>query len=251
MKPVAAKNAAIRGRWPRRPKHLLRMMLTTLLVAMLAAWGANLVQEYRGVGTARAYWSTAQGRTGGLLYVALGDSTAQGVGASRPERGYVGIVAANLRRRTGLPVLVVNLSSSGAKVGDVLADQVPRLRELRPDLVTVAVGGNDVRSYSAAAFAAQVDRLTAALPPGTFIADAPWFMHGRWERNAAQATTVITRSATAHRLAVVPLHAALEERGWTSMATDFAPDWFHPNDRGYRAWSAAFWTAISPTRQRG
>lgn len=223
------------------------MLLTTLLIVTLGTWGTNLAREYRGVAAARAYWSTAHGQEGGLLYVALGDSTAQGVGASRPDRGYVGLLASDLRRRTGEPVRVVNLSSSGATVADVLAVQVPQLRGLRPDVVTVAVGGNDVRSYSAAAFARQVEALATALPPGTFLADAPWFMHGRWERQAAQATEVITRAARTHRLAVVPLHRTLKSRGWTAMATDFAPDWFHPNDRGYRVWSDAFWAVISPT----
>ena len=28
------------------------------------------------------------------------------------------------------------------------------------------------------------------------------------------------------------------------MITDFAADWFHPNDRGHRVWADAFWEAI-------
>lgn len=227
------------------PRHPVLGVLAALLVATIGAWSLNLVLEFRGIGKARAYWSTPQGQTGGLLYVALGDSTAQGVGASRPERGYVGLIADELRRRTGQPVLVVNLSSSGAKVADVINEQLPRLQRLEPDLVTVAVGGNDVRSFNASAFTTQVDRLTAALPVGTVIADVPWFMHGRWERQADQAAQTVTRSATRRGLTVVPLHKALKAQGWTAMLTNFAPDWFHPDDQGYRVWAAAFWTAIS------
>jgi len=63
--------------------------------------------------------------------------------------------------------------------------------------------------YDAVTFSAQVDRLTAALPPGTFIADVPYFMHGRWERDAAEAAAVLARSAASHRLRLVPLHEAL------------------------------------------
>lgn len=33
------------------------------------------------------------------------------------------------------------------------------------------------------------------------------------------------------------------------MVTDFAPDWFHPNDRGHRVWADAFWTAIGARPQ--
>lgn len=234
-----------------RPRHPLRAVLVALLAVTVLVWATNLLQEYRGVATARSYWSTSHGPAGGLLYVALGDSTAQGVGASSPDCGYVGILAADLHRRTGQPVRVVNLSASGATVADVLANQLPRLHQLRADLVTVAVGGNDVRSYSRDSFATQVSLLAAALPAGTFIADVPWFMHGGWERRAEQAAAVIGRNARARGLVLVPLHRTLEGRGWQAMATDFAPDWFHPNNRGYRVWADAFWTAIEPTYQQG
>ncbi|MCU1673308.1 MAG: esterase [Frankiales bacterium] len=229
------------------PQHRVRTVVGALVVALLLVWGVNGFQEYRSVATAREYWLSPRGEAGGIVYVALGDSTAQGVGASRPERGYVGRLADDLRRRTRSSVLVVNLSSSGATVSDVLAEQVPRLRALDADVVTVAVRGNDVRSYDAAAFPDQVEKLAGALPAGAFVADAPWFMHGKWERQARLASAALTRSASAHGLHVVPLHDTLEARGWTSMLTDFAPDWFHPNDRGHRVWAEAFWTSMSPS----
>jgi len=215
-----------------------------MLALTVLVWSVNLVAEYRGVSRAHDYWSSPHGRAGGLLYVALGDSTAQGVGASTPDRGYVGLLADHLRIQTGGSVRVINLSVSGARIQDVVDTQVPVLRLLHPDVVTVAVGGNDVRSYRAAAFSRQVDELTSALPPGTFIADVPWFMHGRWERQAAQGAAVVGRSALERGLTVVPLHEAQRRQGWTTMFTDFAPDWFHPNDRGYRVWAETFWSAM-------
>jgi hypothetical protein len=52
----------------------------------------------------------------GPLWVVLGDSTAQGLGALSPDGGYVGQVLAELRRQTGLPWRVLNLSVSGSLV---------------------------------------------------------------------------------------------------------------------------------------
>ena len=221
-----------------------------LLVALLVglgggAWLSRLVLEDVGVGRARTYWSSPQGEPGGLLYVALGDSAAQGVGASRPERGYVGLLAARLSTRCGSPVRVVNLSVSGATVADVLRTQVPALARLRPDIVTVGAGGNDVVGFDAGRFTAEVELLTAALPAGSFVADVPYFMHAGFERHALQAAGVVSRSAARHNLPVVPLHAALAARGWSAMLTDFAPDLFHPNDRGHRVWADAFWAVMS------
>ncbi len=50
--------------------------------------------------------------------------------------------------------------------------------------------------------------------------------------------------AGARALPVAGLHRAMVARGWTSMRSDFAADWFHPRDRGYRVWAEAFWKAI-------
>src|SRR3954449_8855559 len=47
-------------------------------------------------------------RADGPLWVALGDSTGQGIGASRWDRGYVGQVRDLLRAATGEPWRVVN-----------------------------------------------------------------------------------------------------------------------------------------------
>ena len=63
--------------------------------------------------------------SGGPLWVVLGDSTAQGLGAPSPDGGYVGQVLAELRRQTGLPWRVLNLSVSGALTRDVLGAPRP------------------------------------------------------------------------------------------------------------------------------
>ena len=59
------------------------------------------------------------------LWVVLGDSTAQGLGAPGPKGGYVGQALAQLRRNTGQHWRVINLSVSGALTRDVLARADP------------------------------------------------------------------------------------------------------------------------------
>lgn len=207
-------------------------------------WGWRLLRLRCSVGRYRDYWSVPRGQPGGLLYVALGDSTAQGIGASGPERGYVGITAARLRAATGRPVEVVNLSRTGARVRAVALEQLPRLNGLSPDLVTVGVGGNDVKRYAPTSFRADVDALIDGLPPGTVMADVPWFMHGGLGRDSKEAAAYVAIRAQALGLPVAHVHRATRARGWMAMVTDFAADWFHPNDRGHRVWADAFWDAL-------
>lgn len=85
------------------------------------------------------------------------------------------------RRRR--PVQVLNLSRSGARIHDVVGEQPPRLAGLAPDLVTVAVGANDLKHYDAARFRADVDDWlhpndrghgSAPMPSGRRQTDPAW-----------------------------------------------------------------------------
>ncbi len=224
------------------------LTVTTALVAAVAlalvtVWFARVARLRASVESHRVFWSQPRGRPGGLLYVALGDSLAQGIGASSPERGYVGLLAARLEATTGRPVQVVNLSVTGARLRDVLATQVPALSGLRPDIVTVDVGANDMGRYDAERFSREAAALTSALPVGTLLADVPYFMHGRWEAHSREASAVLARNAVLHGVVVVPVHEAQRAQGWSAMLTQFAADWFHPNDAGHRVWADAFWKA--------
>ena len=83
---------------------------------------------------------------GVVHYVALGDSAAQGVGASHVGASYVALLGRRISLATGRSVAITNLSVSGAISGDVVAGQLPALAELgfEPDIVTLDIGGNDV-----------------------------------------------------------------------------------------------------------
>lgn len=213
-------------------------------------WLRRLSRLRRSVSRYAAFWRASQHTDvvdGGLLYVALGDSAAQGIGASSPYHGYVGLLAAALERASGRPVRLVNLSVSGAKIADVVRDQLPGLARLPgPDLVTVAAGGNDLLRYDPDGCATALARLVAGLPVGpTVVADIPYFMHGHFERDAAAAAAVLRDLAGRRGLVVALLHEKMRVQGWQAMGTSYAADWFHPNDRGHRTWQAAFWQAIT------
>ena len=110
------------------------------------------------------WWKDQRAKDGELLYVALGDSAAQGVGASQPGRSYVGLIAQHLRQRTGRSVQVVNLSISGARLREVIALQLAPLRRLSPDIVTVAVGANDMPTFAPDRFTRELAEVFDSLP---------------------------------------------------------------------------------------
>lgn len=242
VKPVDGRPPAARG-----VTNTITSVTVSIAGVLAASWGWRLWVMRGAVARHALYWSQPRGQAGGLRYVALGDSTAQGIGASHPGRGYVGLLAERLRERTGRPVQVVNLSVSGAQITDVVRVQLPRLTasKLAPDLVTVSVGGNDVRRYDSSQYRRDVAALVAGLPVGpTVLADIPYFLHGQFERHADAAARLLRDQARAHSLVVAELHEAQRARGWRGLVTHYAADWFHPNDGGYRVWAQAFWSAL-------
>jgi acyl-CoA thioesterase-1 len=191
------------------------------------------------------WWRTHAKEKGDLLYVAIGDSAAQGIGASAPNRGYVGILADHIRLATGRTLRVINLSVSGATVELAVRDQLPRLAKLTPDFVTVAIGANDIAQWDAAQFESGIRQVFAALPPHALVADLPCFHLPHNERKVAVANRIVRNVAEEHGLTVVPLHATTHREGWRSVFSQVANDMFHPNDRGYRVWADAFLPELS------
>ena len=174
----------------------------------------------------------------GRRWIVLGDSMMLGVGASSLDAGLVG----SARRATaarGYPLTVVNLSANGARVRDVVEQQVPVMQALPgpdpaagPDLVTVLVGSNDLfggREHSAA-LPEQMHRLVDLLPHDAVICTLPQ------PRDAARrANAHLDRAAEEGRLRLVDLRVT----GPKSWKGKLASDWFHPNDAGYAAMADA------------
>ncbi|HZI38670.1 MAG TPA: SGNH/GDSL hydrolase family protein, partial [Acidimicrobiia bacterium] len=98
----------------------------------------------------------------GRRVVWLGDSTAAGVGASvsagaLPSQVADGLVA------TSVSVLAV----SGARVADVLDDQVPKVAGLEPHLILISVGANDtIHLTGRGSFRHTYEKVVRALPNG-------------------------------------------------------------------------------------
>lgn len=195
-------------------------------------------------------WRRRAQRPGDLLYVAIGDSAAQGIGALDPDTGYVGLLAERLQRLSSRTVRVVNLSRYGAGVDDVLDRQLPALRTFieegsAPDLVTVAIGSNDMRDVDQAAFAKRFDAILAGLPPHSIVADLPCFHFGPREWDATLASHAIADRVRASGRPFAPLHRVTERRrGWGSFP-EFSWDQFHPSRLGYRVWESAFAGAVN------
>src|SRR5690625_1896881 len=82
-------------------------------------------------------------------YVAIGDSFTEGLNDIDPEnpatfRGWADMLAANLQKRGAQELQYANLAIRGRLVSDVVGPQLEAALALKPDLVSMVAGGNDI-----------------------------------------------------------------------------------------------------------
>lgn len=206
---------------------------------MALAWLAGSVSRYRN------FWITKAKSDGEITYLALGDSTAQGIGASNPMKGYVGLITKDIEKRTGKSVRIINISKTGATLNDFLKYQAPIIKTLSPDIVTIEIGANDIAGFDATKFRSLYKKVLKTLPEGSYVSNMPLFNSRPGSRDkAVQASQIIEKEIPKFPdLNFVDLQT--ETRLHQSIF-GFAPDLFHPNDLSYKNWANAFLKKIRP-----
>jgi len=210
---------------------------------------AEAAQMEKDAGEARAAASAAGGP---IVYVALGDSTGVGVGA-RKGGGYVARLFGRLERaRPGSRLS--NFCASGAETADVLRGQLPRVAAVRPTLVTVGIGINDVtHGISVEQFAENYERIAAGLrgatdapvvvtnvPDISTAPRVPEFMRADLRRRIALFNAAIAETAARHRFKLVDAYG-MSGDVIAAHPEFFSADGFHPSDEGYEYWAKMMW----------
>ena len=193
-------------------------------------------------------------------YVALGDSTAVGVGADfgggYPERLF------QRMRAQGWHVGLLNLGQSGAVSRDVLNTQVPKAISVSPHLITLGIGSNDLwrlvaedtygQTLTAIAdgLASTGARLVVCnlvdlghAPVAKRAIDWLNLSPALISERVAGFNRHLAALATRPNVTVVDLHS-LGERELRDRADFFSADGFHPSGAGYQRWAELTWPAV-------
>lgn len=223
----------------------------TLLICLII-FAVSLFELWTQLARYKAYWdrnNTQPPISGEILYIAMGDSTAQGIGASHPEKSYPGVIKNKLADGTQRPVRLVNISKSGAKIRDVIDKQLPELEKLGSNektIITIEIGANNMISYNEKKFEAEMDELMGSLPEQAVLSDIPYFGGSRLksrEADVLSANKIMYRLASKHVIELVPLHSKIKNNNGIKM---YAADWFHPSNTSYREnWAPVFLDSIN------
>jgi lysophospholipase L1-like esterase len=191
-----------------------------------------------------------------VTYTAMGDSSVFGVGASSPEKNYVSRL--HTRLRSAYPrASVHNLGVSGATAADVVDAQLQQAIALRPDLITLSIGPNDItQGRDARQFERNIEDIFATMARETDavlvvslipdMAVAPRFVGDTKAQVGNQTIAfneVLGRKARQHGVEVVDLYAPSREEV-PKHPELVAADEYHPSDQGYARWADLMWRGV-------
>ena len=193
--------------------------------------------------------------TGPLVYVALGDSTGAGVGAT--EGGYVARLFKRIEERRPGSTLS-NLCASGATTDDVVRGQLERAVALNPDLVTVGIGINDIgHGLTLEQFTKNYEEILSTLkektkaqivvtnlPDVSSAPRIPSVMRSEYQRQIDQFCRRLEEIANRHGMTIFDIYTITKDE-LPSHPEYFSSDGFHPSDEGYELWSTQMWPTIA------
>ena len=194
-----------------------------------------------------------------LRYVALGDSYTIGTSVTPPERWPDQLVAALADDPVRLD-LVADLGVNGFTSADVISVELPALAGIRPDVVSLLVGVNDViRGVPEAAYRERFDEILTVLatqvpadrilvvttPDYTVTPAGADYGEPAVQRAAIRRVNAIATQLAAGRGIAVADIFDISERALTD-ASLIADDGIHPSGRQYARWVER----IAPTVRR-
>jgi acyl-CoA thioesterase-1 len=203
--------------------------------------------------------ATLVGKAESLRYLALGDSYTIGTGASSKGRNYPSILAARLTKVVGRKVGLTNPAVNGFTTEDLIANELGYIDRLKPQLVTILIGVNDiVQGRTAEQYRISLVRIYdqvagLELPRGRVVA----ISIPNWSEVPAASTfgekAALRRLTDAFNLIA---QREVDTRGFTwiditevSTSTMGSPGWIssdqlHPGDAQYAAWAEVIWNVV-------
>lgn len=193
-------------------------------------------------------------------YIALGDSSAVGIGATQgggyPERLYQRL------KNHGYPVGILNLGVSGATTRDLLYGQVQKAAAKRAELITLGIGTNDLwRLIPVGTFQSNLKLIADALektggevlvsniidlghaPVAAMVETLLGVPRTAFQKRVDEFNDIIARMARRPRFTVIDLFGFSKET-LPRHPEYFSADGFHPSSAGYEAWTNLLWPKV-------
>lgn len=196
------------------------------------------------------------------VYVALGDSATAGIGASKVERSFPSVIHSYLDSKYK-KTAYHNLGKRQSPTDWVIEEQLTEAIRLKPDLVTLSVGANDIRVKNMPwIFERNLRRIVRTLktetdatvvmnsiPNFTYTAWVPFLLRPVVAVAIKRFNTIIEKVCREEGVLFVDLYdqTLLYARTYPEAMAD---DNFHPSDFGYAIWANSILHTLSGAKQK-
>jgi lysophospholipase L1-like esterase len=240
------------------PEDLLVIAFIGLLTVILSSTGHTVFLLLRNKIAGLHAKPFSQKREGGKRILIVGDSTAVGTGADRPEDSIAGRLGRDFPTAD-----IVNLGENGAYTRAVLK-QLDRAGDRPYDLVILSSGGNDIlhfnRLQSLRRVLSQViDKAKQKTVKGDVImlfysniGIAPIFagpIRLLYGKRTEKVRDIFQEVAAEKRISYVDLFTKPSGRTDNPFTENprkyYAPDLIHPSSEGYHVWYTRMWLILS------
>ena len=193
--------------------------------------------------------------------MALGDSYTIGTGLTDGSQNFPSLLAKKLSEESGVEVALVNLAVNGYTTTDLIREELPVAKGLRPELVTILIGANDlVQGLDEANYRTRLSAiydtlgsmglaakrvLALSIPDFSELPGAaPFGSAGELRSRIDTFNDVAQSEAAAHGFHYADISAISREprrgRDW------LAGDGLHPGPAQHRAIADHLWTFLGP-----
>jgi lysophospholipase L1-like esterase len=186
---------------------------------------------------------------GTTTYVALGDSLTAGAGVSNPEETLPSLLATKMSQ-AGLNIILKNFSTPGYKTQDIIDVYLKPTIEVKPDIVTLLIGVNDIhnnvgKNQFRKNYQLILDRLTKETKAKIYLINIPYIgsntaivppLDYYFETETNSYNEIIKDLARVYNIKYIDLNSPTKDLFKTD-GPHYASDSFHPSAYGYKLWA--------------
>lgn len=180
-----------------------------------------------------------------IIYVALGDSLTEGVGVSDYKKSYPYLIAQKFTVKAH--VKLINLAQAGAESLNVLSYQAPQILSLKPNIITLLIGANDIHNLkSEQEFEKNYLQIADILKKSkaqVYVLSIPYLGSEKivffpynfiLDFRIKQFNNIIRKVSTEYNFEFIDLYSISKTNQF------YSSDQFHPAEEGYKKWSTIF-----------
>lgn len=177
----------------------------------------------------------------------MGDSSAEGIGASHHGKSFAALIAEEIRKQK-MNVVYRNFGKSGATIHDVVTHQLKKAVVMSPQLIIISVGFNDIKKGRRVhVFEEEFELLLKTLsqtgaqiyicgiPDSHLARRIPKVVKPYVSVRTRQFNQIIEKLARKHKAVYIDLYTAI--KALRTQTDIISSDGLHPSDVGYAVWA--------------